>query len=150
MYVYMSKETQISEKRPIKKTKKRDLQPFEEGLVKNFYPLMKDCKADFWRIFLGIFPGKFLALSNSQIRWIQTKIIWIVSFTVLIYWNMPIDWMSTRDAADSKWKSQRTSSKSQKSTKSRTSNSSVQIQINSKTQFEFVPRDTEKLSLSIW
>jgi len=69
----MSKETQISEKRPIKQTKKRDLQPFEEGLAKNFYPLMKDCKADFWRIFFKIFPGKFLALSNSQIRWIQTK-----------------------------------------------------------------------------
>ena len=68
MYVYMSKETQISEKRPIKQTKKRDLQPFEEGLVKNFYPLMKDCKADFWRFFLGIFPSEIfspLKFSNS-------------------------------------------------------------------------------------
>jgi hypothetical protein len=31
-----------------------------------------------------------------------------------------------------------------KSTETRTSNSSVQIQIKPKSQFEFVPRDTEK------
>jgi len=37
-----------------------------------------------------------------------------------------------------------------KSNKSRISNSSVQIQIQSKSQSEFVPRDTEKSSFPIW
>jgi len=35
-----------------------------------------------------------------------------------------------------------------KSTKSRNANSSVQIQIKQKSQFEFVPRDTKKMKVS--
>jgi len=94
---------------------------------------MKDSKADFGRRF--------------------SKVI----FTVFIHQNMQTESMSTRHAEIPKSKSQRTLStslrilsKSQTSTKSRKSNSSVHIQIKSESQFEFVPQDIEELSFSSW